>query len=267
MTATDFGTLLGGRVAHEQPVRGHRTGIEPVLLAACVPARPGETVLEGGTGSGAGLLCLAARVPGVRGIGIEVDPGMAEVARRNMRANGRADHVEIMAADLLGWQASARFDHAFANPPWHAAGGSPSPSSARETAKRSAPGTVIDWIAALAAPLRDRGTLTLILGVGAVPDGLAGLAQAGCGSARLLPLWPRAGREARLAVLQGVKRGRAAFSLYGGLVLHAATGPGYTAQADAVLRHSAGLAMEAATAMPRQIASIGGDPMDRTASD
>ncbi|HJS85951.1 MAG TPA: SAM-dependent methyltransferase, partial [Acetobacteraceae bacterium] len=56
------GTLLGGRVRYAQPAEGFRSGIEPVLLAAAVPARPGECVLEGGSGAGAGLLCLAARI-------------------------------------------------------------------------------------------------------------------------------------------------------------------------------------------------------------
>ena len=58
---TTEGTLLGGRVRYAQPARGYRTGIEPVLLAAAVPAVPGQAVLEAGTGAGAALLCLAAR--------------------------------------------------------------------------------------------------------------------------------------------------------------------------------------------------------------
>ena len=68
-------------MAHEQPKLGHRTGIEPVLLAAFVPARAGDSVLEGGTGSGAGLLCLTVRVADLRAVGVERDPEMAVLAR------------------------------------------------------------------------------------------------------------------------------------------------------------------------------------------
>ena len=67
------GSLLGGRVPYCQPAQGHRSGIEPVLLAASIPARAGARVLEGGSGAGAGLLCLAARVPDISGLGLEVD--------------------------------------------------------------------------------------------------------------------------------------------------------------------------------------------------
>ena len=87
-SAVSEGTLLGGRVRHAQPHLGHRTGLEPVLLAACVPARPGQRVLEGGTGVGSALLCLAVRVPGLVGRGIERDAVMAELARGTIAANG-----------------------------------------------------------------------------------------------------------------------------------------------------------------------------------
>ncbi len=77
--------LLGGRLRHDQPPDGHRSGIEPVLLAAGVPAKPGEAVLEAGTGSGAALMCLAARVSRLAGLGLEIDPVRAEVARGKPR--------------------------------------------------------------------------------------------------------------------------------------------------------------------------------------
>ena len=85
--------LLDGKERHAQPVEGHRTGIEPVLLAACIPARPGERVLEGGTWSGAALLCPAHRVPGVVGLGIEVDAAMAAVLVEA--------HDDVLVLDLM----------------------------------------------------------------------------------------------------------------------------------------------------------------------
>ena len=152
MSGRSEGWLLGGRVRHDQPVDGHRTGIEPVLLAATIPAKPGQRVLEGGTGSGAALLCLAARVPGLTGCAVERDPAMADIARANVAANGLAG-LEIVAADLTTVALNGPFDHAFANPPWHGAAGTASPDGGREAAKRAAPGLLQHWAAALARPL------------------------------------------------------------------------------------------------------------------
>ncbi len=232
-------TLLGGRVIHAQPAQGHRTGIEPVLLAASIAARPGAHVLEGGTGSGAALLCLAARVPGLTGLGIERLPAAAAIARANIAANGFAG-LAVSEGDLTTLRPAGPFDHAFANPPWHLEHGTASPDAARDLARRGAPDLLARWAAALAAPLRRRGSLTLVLPAGLLADGLAALAAAGCGSFAVLPLWPHAGQPAGLLLLRGIKAGRGPTRLLAGLVLHEPAG-GYSAAAGQVLRDAAAL--------------------------
>jgi len=52
--------LLGGRVRLLQAKVGYRAAIDPVLLAAAIPARAGQRVLDLGCGAGAASLCLAA---------------------------------------------------------------------------------------------------------------------------------------------------------------------------------------------------------------
>ncbi len=228
---SDF--LLGGRVRHVQGTDGHRTGIEPVLLAAFVPARPGQRVLEGGTGSGAALLCLAERVPRIGGVGVEREPAQAALARANFAANGR-DRLDVIEADLTSVTLEGRFDHALANPPWHAPAATASPDLAQDLARRARPGLFTSWARALAAPLRHRGTLSFITSAATIPACLEGFATAGCGSVTLLPLWPRDGRPAKLVLLRCVKGGRGPARLLPGLVLHAAEG-GYTEATHAVL--------------------------------
>jgi tRNA1Val (adenine37-N6)-methyltransferase len=232
-------TLLGGRVVHAQRPDGHRTGIEPVLLAASIPAAPGTRVLEGGCGSGAGLLCLAARVGGVSGLGVERDPALAALAAANIAANGFAT-LAVLCADIERAQPSGLFDHAFANPPWHDPAGTPAPDARQEAARRRQEGLLARWTAGLARPLRHRGTLTFALAAPLLPEGLAALAGAGCGSAAVLPLWPRTGIAARLLLLRGVKGGRAPFRMLPGLVLHD-TASRYTAATEAILRDAAPL--------------------------
>ena len=232
--ATTAGTLLGGRVRHAQPCRGHRSGLEPVLLAAAIPARPGARVLEGGTGAGSALLCLAARVAGISGVGIERDPEMAELARRNLSENGCVG-LEIATGDLTSWRGAGGFDHAFANPPWHAEAATASPDVRRDAARRANPALLEAWARALAGALRRRGTLTLILGADHLAVGMAAVAAAGCGSPAILPLWPKLGRPARLVVVQAIRGGRGPSRVMPGLVLHEADGR-FTAAAEAILR-------------------------------
>ena len=229
--------LLGGRVRHDQLLDGHRTGIEPVLLAAAIPARTGQHVLEGGSGAGAALLCLASRVHGITGIGVERDPALAELARANAAANGFSG-LSYLAADLAGAWPGGPFDHAFANPPWHDPAGTASPDAGRDAAKRATPGLAALWVASLTARLRPRGTLSLSVSAAFLPDCLAAVAEAGCGSPAVLPLWPKPGRPAKLVLLRAIKGGRGPFRLLPGLVLHRGDG-GFTDEANAILRDGA----------------------------
>lgn len=67
------------------------------LMAECLELTGTETVLEVGAGCGyhAALLgALAARV-----ISVEIVPGLAEMARRNLRRTGRDHNVMIVQAD------------------------------------------------------------------------------------------------------------------------------------------------------------------------
>jgi tRNA1(Val) A37 N6-methylase TrmN6 len=239
MDSTD-GHLLDGRVRYAQPAGGFRSGIEPVLLAAAIPAREGERVLEGGSGAGAGLLCLAARVAGVRGLGIERDPSLAALAQRNAIANGWTS-LTFLAAAVEAIPESGPFDHAFANPPYHLSAGTPSPVPERAQAKHAPADLLAVWATSLARRLRPRGTLTLIAPAADLPACLTAFAAARCGSGCLFPLWPRQGRPAKLALLQGVKDGRGPFRILPGLVLHGGEGSGYTPEAEAVLRDAAAL--------------------------
>lgn len=227
------GTLLNGNVHYTQPGIGYRTGIEPVLMAAAIHARPGQTVLEAGCGAGAGLLCLLHRLPTIHAIGIEIDPTLAALARDNAAANGH--QADIRTADILA-TSLPRADHAMANPPWHDPAGTQSPNPARRLALH---GNALSWIAPLAATLTPRGTLTMALPAAAAAAAMAALRQAGLARITLLPLWPRPNTPARLILLQA-RRGADTCTLAPGLTLHAAANA-YTPETEAILRHAAPL--------------------------
>lgn len=233
MTLT-AGTLLDGRVRYAQPASGFRSGIEPVLLAAAVPACEGDSVLEGGTGAGAGLLCLLHRLPLLHAVGIERDQKLAMIAHENLAANGMVLRARITVADVLGTEEPGPFDHAFANPPYHHPSAPASPDAMRRAAKQT--DALGGWTASIATRLRARGTLTMILPAWRVPEALAAFKAARLGSLTLFPLWPRAGEPAKLILLQGTLLGRGPTRLLSGLALHVAGSNRFTEVADAILR-------------------------------
>jgi tRNA1(Val) A37 N6-methylase TrmN6 len=236
MMETTAGFLLGGRVRYAQPVQGYRTGIEPVLLAASIPAQPGQRVLEAGTGAGAALLCLHARVPGLSGIGIEKDPGMADLARQNLADNGAP--FSILTADITEAPPLPPFDHVFANPPWHDPASTRPPNPRRDAATHQAANGLANWTRSLAALMAPKATLTLILPAALAAEAIATLHATGLRRQTLLPLWPRQNQPAKIVVLQATLNPGPA-RIAPGLTLH--EGAAYSPETEQVLRHGASL--------------------------
>ena len=237
---TDFteDRLLNGRVALRQPAKGFRAGLDAVLLAAFVPAKPGETVLEAGPGTGAAFLCLAARVPGLQIRAVEREAAMAALARENAAQAGLAVRIEQGdVADLALARALGPVAHGFANPPYWP-GGTPPPGAIRRAATHEAGPGLADWVGFLAAAIAPRGSLSLILPAARFDAAVAAMRDAGFGAVELLPLWPRAGVAAKRVLLRARMGARSPAKIRPGLVLHEADGR-FTEAAEAILRDAA----------------------------
>lgn len=238
--------FLGGRLVLQQPRRGYRAGVDPVLLAAATPARPGQSVLELGCGVGAALFCLATRVPQLDLTGIELQPDYADLACRNATENGIAARIET--ADLRALPCDLRdrsFHHVIANPPYFDRRlGTASDTAGRETAF-GGDTPLGDWLDVATRRLAPKGYLTLIQKADRLPDLLAAMDHR-LGSVVVRPIAGRAARGADRVLISARKEGRARFRLLAPLILH--DGPEHDADADdytdeirAVLRDGAAL--------------------------
>src|SRR5271169_1735229 len=92
--------LLGGRVRFSQPATGYRVAIDPILLAASIVANPDDRILDAGCGTGAAALCLAARIPNCRIVGVELNDELVTLAQANIAANRLVERIEIVKASF-----------------------------------------------------------------------------------------------------------------------------------------------------------------------
>ena len=235
--------FLGGLVHLWQPTQGYRAGVDPVLLAATIPAVSGQRVLELGCGVGAAVLCLGARVPGLVLTGVEREHSYAALAARN---GGAA--LEVVTADISALPLSLRqrqFDHVLANPPYWRRGASVAASDPAREAALGEQTPLQVWITMAAKRLVPKGQMHVIHRAERLPDLLAAL-PTDMGSIEVLPIAAREGRAAERLILRARKSGRADFRLHAPLILHRGDrhrdGDQYTPEVRNALRKGAALA-------------------------
>lgn len=235
--------FLGGRLVLLQPRDGYRAAIDPVLLAAAVPAQAqaGEHVLDLGCGIGTAGLCLARRVPDCAVTGIDVQPILIALAARNAAANGLEGRVRFQLGDVLE-RPAGDYHHVLANPPYlERARATISPNPIKAMANVEGAARLVDWVAAAVAAVRPGGSVTFIHRADRAVE-LRSLMASTLGRLCQMPLAPKAGAQAKRILLQGIKGDEGTFQDRPPLVLHQPDGA-YTEAAARILRDAAALVM------------------------
>ena len=218
--------FLGGQLRLRQPRSGHRAGHDAMLLAAATLARSGDRVVDFGAGVGAAGLAVARRVAGIKLVLVEIDSGLARLARGNAASNAIAADVVVLdvtsAADAFA--AAGLFpdsvDVVLMNPPFndsvrHRA----SPNEARKIAHVATSATLEDWIHAGRRILKSGGVLTLIWRADGLAEVLAALDR-GFGSLDILPVHGDAATPAIRLLVRARKGGKAPTRMHAALMLN-----------------------------------------------
>tara|TARA_R110002073_G_scaffold17367_10_gene65383 strand:+ start:6058 stop:6795 length:738 start_codon:yes stop_codon:yes gene_type:complete len=244
MSETTLDRLLDGRVELRQSARGYRAGMDAVLLAASLAAKPGELLVEFGCGPGAALLCAAHRLRACSFLGIEIDPEAVELATQNIAANQLGERVRVRQGDIAAPLGPLKAAQVFFNPPYF---DDPTalrmPKAEKQRAWLAGDVPLSDWVAAGARLLEPKGRLTLIHRADALGDILTALLPR-FGSVAIRPVHPRAERPAKRVLVTARLGGKAPLVILPPLLLHDDGEAAHTAEADAIMRGQAMIAMD-----------------------
>lgn len=104
-----------------QNPKGFCFGVDAVLLSNFIKLKNGETAVEFGTGTGVIPILLSGRKSFKKISAFEVQPEVADMARRSVKLNGLEDRIEVIEDNLKEarkYIEPATVDVVFSNPPY-----------------------------------------------------------------------------------------------------------------------------------------------------
>lgn len=228
--------VLDKRLALQQMEGGFRTSIDAVLLAAACPVKEGQSLLDMGCGVGSAGLCVLRRVAGVRLTGVDIQEDHVTLAKKNASVNG-FNTVEFLSCDIKEFVPLTRFDHVICNPPYLEAGThlvSPSAAKAKAMGHLEDTMDIKGWVDAGHRCVKSGGSMTVIHRADQCDKIIRALGKR-FGAVEIIPLWPKAGVEAKRVIIRAIKDRKSPARLHPGVVLHQEDGS-YTPAANTILR-------------------------------
>ena len=146
-----------GRIRVLQRRYGYRFAVDAPLLADFVQTRQGDELLELGTGNG--IVSLLISIKPFRHItAVEIQPSLADLARRNVELNRLQKRIQIVEEDLRIFGSEEKFDVVFSNPPYHRRRqGHLSQSEEKSIAKHELKCTIFDIMQKTSELLKEMG--------------------------------------------------------------------------------------------------------------
>ena len=223
-----------------QSLAGFRHSMDALLLAQWAAPRSTDRVLDLGCGNGAIAFLLAHRHPDLRIVGLEVQPALADRARRGARLNGLQSRVEIVDGDLrriTGLLPAAGFDMVLCNPPYRKlASGRLSPDPEIRQAKHELTATLQETVAAIGYLLTPKGRAYLIYHASRLADLLSSLRAMHLEPKMLRFVYSYPGAEAELSLVEARRDGRPGQQVLAPLFVYQARGGPLSPSMEAICR-------------------------------
>ena len=156
---------IGGLELIQNP-SGFCFGVDAVFLSDFVKVKPGETVLDLGTGNGIIPILLSAKTSGKRFTGLEIQENTADMARWSVIYNHLEGRVDIVTGDIK--EAAEIFKPAFfdvitTNPPYMLSQhGLRNPDDAKAIARHEVLCTLDDILRESMRLLQDKGRFYMV---------------------------------------------------------------------------------------------------------
>jgi len=207
--------FMKGRLRIIQSKSGYRFSIDAVFLSDFVVTKPGDVVVDLGTGCGFVSMALLLQRPLERVFAVEIQPDLADQAARNARLNGFSERMEVILGDMRRTPLKASSaDVVVCNPPYRKKNsGRINPDLKRAIARHEILACLNDVIEASKRILRKKGRLALVYPAVRLVDALAALRGRGLEPKRIRIAYPGSESRAALVLVEAREGGKAGLEI------------------------------------------------------
>jgi tRNA1Val (adenine37-N6)-methyltransferase len=202
-------TFFNGKLQIVQKKRGYRFSVDAILLSQFVKIQKDERVIDLGTGCGILPLLLSHITKARSFVGVEIQKGLADCAKRNVVSNHLEGRISILKQDFRGLKRtfpSGSFDVALSNPPYRRyRTGRINPSMEKAIARHEIKGTLKDLISITSYLLPPKGRFYMIFPASRTVDLFVALRHGRLEPKRLQFVHPRTGKEAEFILIESIK--------------------------------------------------------------
>ena len=211
-----------------QKTDGFCFGMDAVLLSGFATVKPGEKVLDMGTGTGIIPLLLSAKTKGEHFTGLEIQNVIADMAARSVNLNHLEEKIEIVNGDIKEASrifGAASFDVVTTNPPYmNDAHGLKNPTEVKAISRHEVPCTLEDVVREGAKVLKSGGRMYMVHRPHRLIEIITAMKQYKLEPKRMKMVHPFLDKEANMVLIEAVKGGGSWLKMEAPIVVYKETG-------------------------------------------
>ena len=211
-----------------QKTDGFCFGMDAVLLSGFATVKPGEKVLDMGTGTGIIPLLLSAKTKGEHFTGLEIQDVIADMAARSVNLNHLEEKIKIVNGDIKEASrifGAASFDVVTTNPPYmNDAHGLKNPTEVKAISRHEVPCTLEDVVREGAKVLKSGGRMYMVHRPHRLIEIITAMKQYKLEPKRMKMVHPFLDKEANMVLIEAVKGGGSWLKMEAPIVVYKETG-------------------------------------------